>query len=92
MSKHTPGPWTAVIEKDDGHVVDTYVVDADEDVVVTPSAKLSEADARLIAAAPEMREVLIDILGWISRNETVGMPTLLREKARAAIAKAEGGS
>ena len=87
MSKHTPGPWTAIIEKDGEHVVDTYVVDVDEDVVVRPSAKLSEPDARLIAAAP-------DLLAALKLADTIldGFPLYATghggKTIRAAIAKA----
>jgi len=83
MSKHTPGPWTFVHE---GGIDGGYFIDAKEDVVVLPRGRLNEADARLIAAAPDMLVALQDALlhgnlpGWIAKR--VG----------AAIAKAEGTS
>ena len=96
MSKHTPGPWTAIIEKDGEHVVDTYVVDVDEDVVVRPSAKLSEPDARLIAAAPDLLAALRALITeWDRPREIPADPDwcdAIVGQARAAIAKAEGTS
>src|SRR5580765_4172601 len=99
MSTYTAGPWTAIVEKDGDYVDGVYVVDAAEDVVISPRAKLSEADARLIAAAPDMLAILqecIDIIrdadggnpetntGWASEDMLD-----LWMRARAAIAKAE---
>lgn len=93
MSEPTPGPWTIFHE--------THVMGGDRLVAACggyvnsayPAHDTNAANARLIAAAPDMREVLLDILGWVSRNDGWEvMPKLLREKARAAIAKAEGKS
>lgn len=59
MSKlqHTPGPWEIV------KFGDAYEIRTDEYDVVTASLRKvirKESDARLIAAAPEMLEELID--------------------------------
>ena len=47
------------------------------------------ANARLIAAAPELLEVLNHILAWM---EDSGREPLLQDEARQAIAKAEGAT
>ena len=89
MSKHTPGPWTFVHE---GGIDGGYFIDAKEDVVVLPRGRLNEADARLIAAAP-------DLLAALKRMEIADRKQAAGEiydysnavlEARAAIAKAEG--
>jgi len=83
MNKHTPGPWSVSIDdSNDG-------VDAIEPGVLwgcgcCGSPNLNISDAHLIAAAPELLEVLIEI------TETLGRPDTFA-KARAAIAKATGG-
>lgn len=93
MSKHTPGPWH-VSEEWDGtsikagqfHVTHTIQWcgwhPEEEDKAVT------QANARLIAAAPELLEALVDL------ERTAGLPAMMddpvRVKARAAIAKATG--
>jgi len=87
MSKHTPGPWTFVHE---GGIDGGYFIDAKEDVVVLPRGRLTEADARLIAAAPDLLAALklLVAFGEGSFAQAVGA----WEQARAAIAKAEGAS
>lgn len=75
MSKPTPGPWKRKIKS-----------------VLIPIAPYewaeayggSIANARLIAAAPDLLEALQDLCDTLGE---CGMT----EKARAAIAKAEGG-
>ena len=80
MSKHTPGPWTAVPDSGEDSEGDWYIVTPAEDVITTG---LSEPDAALIVAAPDLLDALYAALqghkGW-------------DDAARAAIAKAEGTS
>ena len=80
MSKHTPGPWEYL-----GH---SWVQTADDKK--TPIANFNffaatEANARLIAAAPELLEALQDM---VSDHASLSAATLAF--ARAAIAKATG--
>ena len=78
MSKHTPGPWEYL-----GHA---WVQTADDKK--TPIANFNffaatEANARLIAAAPELLEackVALGIIGFGAEHDQIS----------AAIAKAEG--
>ncbi len=87
MSKHTSGPWSLVrsvknwqmplqIEAEDG----TCIVALEP----TPLHDM-EANARLIASAPDLLEFITE---WLSRqgNDV----NYMTEKARAAIAKATG--
>jgi len=60
-SKHTPGPWKYAPQGDsDGFTVGTdhFVVAGDVELACPPN----EADARLIAAAPELLEALLVLL------------------------------
>ena len=84
--KHTPGPWIAdgtTVMTSDGiylHVATTHFL-----------TDRPEANARLIAAAPEMYEALkalVESLDWEAKRS--GTTYAGHEDARAAIAKAEG--
>lgn len=85
-TKHTPGPWAV---SDVGEVVvcatgrtlcDVYSSPADDDAQ-------ADADARLIAAAPDLLAACEAVAAttW-SRNTA----TIIGEQVRAAIAKAKG--
>lgn len=94
MSAHTPGPWTLthpgrllfVIDAGPIHIADAFAkVDGgtSERYVLQPEA---EANARLIAAAPELLAALRDLM----KSCENWAPTIDRSRAREAIAKAEG--
>jgi hypothetical protein len=88
-TQHTPGPWTYEYSNDVGD--DEYFIEFYE--VRTPDYKEvarvdNEADARLIAAAPEM----LATLRWLTEalwDFGLGGSTA-RLAALAAIARAEG--
>lgn len=88
-AKHTAGPWL---------VSETFAVGpAGEIVACTPhNHSRKEANARLIAAAPELLEALQGLVRFTDAVRVqVGMGKTQLErlaKARAAIAKAEGGA
>lgn len=90
MSKHTPGPWRTDLY--DG----TLVIDPDGVPVATTTGDyesadeyaVMEADALLIAAAPDLLEALIDLAG--AGAEAWGEDRPCVRIARAAIAKAKG--
>jgi hypothetical protein len=103
MSAHTPGPWKALPSEldNDGFVVQTIQSDETKGLIgeIYGGTVLSEpaANARLIAAAPELLEACKAIAGLNSWD--LGLPpdpTLPAKgagalaKVRAAIAKAEG--
>lgn len=65
MSKHTPGPWV---------VCARYVVTPDQDTTIceipeylADYTETDEANARLIAAAPDMLEALDDAQHWLGQ-------------------------
>ncbi|HHQ2810296.1 TPA: hypothetical protein ACSPM7_005438 [Pseudomonas aeruginosa] len=82
MSKHTPGPWVALKAEQSVHEQDYYI--ASERGVVGYWV-LTEADARLIAAAPELLDALVNLLPLISPLKAESQQVA---NASAAIAKA----
>jgi hypothetical protein len=89
--KHTPGPWVVdpavrqgftVYAPKEGFIVGT------QDEEGRYGAIESEANARLISAAPDLLDALLMVLG--DPNALDGRPRTY-EYARAAIAKATGG-
>lgn len=96
MNKHTPGPWH-VVPYGDGN---QKVVCSDEAgnwriaFMATSSGSREElaeikANARLIAAAPELLEALKDLVTSVEALRVVGLDKEI-ELARAALSKAEG--
>jgi hypothetical protein len=82
MSKHTPGPWKAVLRSRDLYGQETWQVN---DACGTVANEIDWApDAPLIAAAPELLHACKDLRDFLRRN---GYDTVLVD---AAIAKAEG--
>jgi len=92
MSNHTPGPWEIKRHFDPGykfisapkHSHLAQVVWCMEDEGRSPAC---EANARLIAAAPELLEVLEELA---DQYQYVHEFDAFYERARAAIAKAKG--
>ena len=96
MNKHTPGPWTATADP-----YSDVVVDASGREIVVVMDPNGEANARLIAAAPDLLEALESVWLWME-NQADGQSKgghatfdlmMLREQrdiARAVIAKATG--
>ena len=104
MSKHTPGPWDVAATPDTPSVrpmrITRFhaVAPASGPVLaVLPAGRrdVQDANARLIAAAPELLEALKDIAlspcACIPAEFGESAITCNRCLARAAIAKAEGG-
>lgn len=91
MSGPTPGPW-AYRPTNNGHMVagakPGYLAE-----VRDCGSGCVKANARLIAAAPELLEALRDVIGWVpGAIWHTGEPTESVNRARAAIAKATGES
>ena len=105
MSKHSPGPWTiGKVSHKNQHVdIDslnhdpfvgcdewrtmarTYGTEGEEEI----GSIVMLANARLIAAAPELLEALQSVLDNCLDSEGL---CAAHAKARAAIAKAKGGA
>lgn len=90
-AEHTLGQWRTegcTIYAGETRVAQTW--DADFGGLPTPTM---EANARLIAAAPELLKALNEILQWWMESDGGDdMPTDLFDQAHAAIAKAKGGA
>ena len=103
MSKHTPGPWhTRIAVNGTG---DFGIVTPDGDVLAEAFSDIRSQNersldvvynARLIAAAPDLLEVLQDLMDCrdaLLNNRELPMTTEAWEtKCFAAIAKATGGA
>ena len=99
MSAHTPGPWA-----DDKAAHDAPYQDIDikagshrtvctiwiDDAPVHDFNAEQNANARLIAAAPDLLEALEDLIRNHKENKGEGLGIGPLMKAKAAIAKAKG--
>ena len=97
MSKHTPAPWTLgkgkvrvrTEKNNDGIselIAECYTTG---NAILYPPLEEREANARLIASAPELLEALKALVACI--DETRGMNAWnALEQANKAISKAEG--
>jgi len=81
---HTPGPWEALTDSYGQHSIFAWSI---KDFVCGVTRQC-EADARLISAAPDLLESLKEMLEVWEEDPAYG--AMHAEKARAAIAKAEG--
>ena len=95
MSKHTPGPWhdwndpvcsvMGARQEGDGGLKAVAIV------AQWPSEEERAANARLIAAAPDMLKALESLDEWLGAVPVGVVPGgLAHGKIRAAIAKAKG--
>ena len=98
MGGHTPGPWSI---DDAGAWINIYGSESDDANIVAKieitdgstdylhDQETARANARLIAAAPELLEALEALLGNCLDSEGLAAA---HAKARAALAKAGGES
>lgn len=87
QTHHTPGPWFTEALSTIGHCA---IVDADGFTIANPSP-MGQANARLIAAAPDLLAALQSALDQLSALSFADDRIVYaRERARAAIARATG--
>lgn len=96
MSAHTPGPWSyepdnrrnPIVSYEEGYIARLFSPEATVSGCTSNAPPLVdvEANARLIAAAPDMYAALRDILAIIGVST---LPSASR-RAREALDKAEG--
>lgn len=87
MGEYTPGPWTS----GESYLADhgrEFEVSTEERRGVWVAKTQSLADARLIAAAPDLLEAVTEYLEWgpMSNSDRY----IFEQKFRKAIAKAKG--
>ena len=98
-TKHTPGPWMVYVPErgQDGHP-HNLSIGAETETRATYVASVpggahydwAQANARLIAAAPDLLAALKDALKDLSALSHWDTASACAMKARAAIEKAEG--
>jgi hypothetical protein len=88
MSEHTKGPWKA-IDVHRGFIIEATDYAYDVAIVRNIGNHDNEANAALIAAAPELLQALKEIVKNCDDGFAVILGSLV-EQGRAAIAKAEG--
>jgi hypothetical protein len=86
MSKHTPGPWSFRRNYDGS--LDFFAEDGTRVILCNARLVNQDANARMIAAAPELLESLQGLMHeWTTPTEYLDAA----KAARAAITKATGG-
>jgi len=96
--KHTPGPWKAFRAQGTACIADTRELTCLEDVhtslvIEIINGENVEADAYLIAAAPDMLEALQNLDRYFSQpgeDDWIRFEKKVLRPARAAINKARG--
>ena len=83
MSAYTPGPWTIANGENRRVYLINHGRDAVGEIVYTDTR--NPADARLIAAAPDLLACLLDVL-----DANGDLDVMDFDRYRAAIAKATG--
>lgn len=98
MSAHTPAPWAIIVDVPGAAVGYRAIVKNDDgqpgDVICNPSP-MGEADARLIAAAPELLAALSAMLSAAELDvldDTSNVWRSLMLNAHAAIQRANGAT
>ncbi|MDH0851826.1 hypothetical protein N5D66_28090 [Delftia tsuruhatensis] len=99
QDKHTPGPWEAMgtwvrspMHQPEGLPRGVQIAEC-RDGYFLPHTPEAKANARLIAAAPELLEALAETLAFCEANTFGGDDTAaLIAKARAAVTKATGSA
>lgn len=90
MSRHTPGPWRVWMKPAGRGTVPFVQAEGDSEAIAQVfggerSSEAREANANLIAAAPELLEALKNI-----ENDDGHVPAPIWDLVCIAIAKAEG--
>lgn len=101
MSKHTPGPWIYYADlpsqDPDWHIVTTENrLRVLANVHIEPGNKVDEANARLIAAAPQLLAVLEELSEsaayWSEYDVPIGIVDRINDAIATALSgRADGG-
>lgn len=108
MTQHTPGPWKPQADTHNiiGHSCYDefrFIMSNDGIVARISNSQTQAADARLIAAAPDLLAALVDLVEWLDKSglahtrplhcgaiHTEQVEFSVVTDARAAIAQAQG--
>ena len=97
MSKHTPGPWKVSLTDDTTVIApdNSVIAEIDGDYNQPDLWPIMEANARLIAAAPELLEALKDCIKRLRKcalhnGNSEDAVNAMCEQFDTAIAKVEG--
>jgi len=93
-TQYTPGPWN--VKRTNGNMKGWRVDDSIGGVDITGEIRANDggysdeakANARLIAAAPDLLDACKDALATLNQHE--GIPSETSDRLASAIAKAEG--
>ena len=93
--KATPGPWQAEIATMHGKVIEYFVrVDGDEIAIASAicdrDGKPNQANARLIAAAPDLYAALSELEESCEYWSEYEVPLGIAERIKSALQKARG--
>lgn len=95
---HTPGPWVVKFRNDGSSYISMDTIDGEHkqfDLALSVTYPSDVADARLIAAAPEMLDALrkaVVLLAGACVHSPELEPQEIYEAVSAAITKATGGA
>ncbi len=87
--KHTKGPWSVSVENSDLAKRSDYRIWVDN--AELPNLSETSANARLIAAAPELLEALQSVLNWLQPLDLNLDDEQFRSDLKNIIKKATGG-
>lgn len=90
-AKHTPGPWEAVHPEGDSNALDVYPV-GNRHYKIMHGKWGGMADARLVAAAPDLLDMVKALIAPLDPDEDHADVEALYARAEELIAKAEGRS
>lgn len=92
MNKHTPGPWYLAGNLPGiRHKVHCHPSGHDWSVAHVCNGNNADANARLIAAAPELLDALLTLMENAENVDGLGFNMFAVTKARRAISKATWG-
>lgn len=89
-TKHTPGPWVFEGENSAMPVLCLYCADNKSPFHGSRNEEELKANARLIAAAPELLEALCEATAWLHAHKHTLCAQSICDQVDAAIAKATG--
>jgi len=100
MTRHTPGPWfvfkgdsetdrPGINSEDPSFSIVVYGTDDDDAGVNGRTVEERDANARLLAAAPDLLAALRDLINEFGGSVSVSPESPRAIAARAALAKAE---